>query len=211
MSRDQDDEFRSELEAAVAGFGLDHLSEQQTVRLIEHFAMIRRWNQRINLTRIIRPTDAARLHYAESLFGARFIIGERTVLDIGSGAGFPAIPLAVVRPDVQVAALEANHRKAVFLKEAKDTLKLANFKVVSARLGDFDWAGYQLLTSRALERAETIFPNVISSLRARQRLMLFCTRELVVKLKEQVGEECSVESHAIALSDERLVAIFSKV
>jgi 16S rRNA (guanine(527)-N(7))-methyltransferase RsmG len=210
MSRNHTDQFRLALEAAVSSFRIDELNEEQTGMLVGHYSMLRRWNQRLNLTRISEPKDAAKLHYAESLFGARFIGGAQTLLDIGSGAGFPAIPLAVARPDVQVTALEANQKKSVFLKEVKDELGLGNLKVASARLEEFDWADYELLTSRALDRAEAVLPSVIASLNPTQRLLLFSTRELVEKLDKRADGEPRVEFCAIPHSKERLLAIFTQ-
>ncbi len=207
MSREQDEEFKCALEAAVAGFGIDRLTGEQTARLGKHYAMLCRWNQRLNLTRITEPQAAASLHYAESLFGARFIAGGHTLLDIGSGAGFPSIPLAVARPDVQVTALEANQKKSLFLKEAKDELELANFKVVTSRLEDFDWDGYELLTSRALDRAETTLPSVIERLSPKQRLMLYCAPDLMAKIEGKVRSK--IDTHRIPNSEARLIAIFS--
>ena len=169
--------------------------------------MLVRWNERINLTRIVAAREAAKFHYAESLFGAEFIIGSRTVLDIGSGAGFPAIPLAVARPDVEVTALEANHKKSLFLKEAKDELGLANLNVVTARLEEFDWAGYEFLTSRALDRAEAILPSVIEGLSTKQRLMLYCGPDLVEKLEREA--KYRIELHPIPHSVARIIAIVS--
>jgi 16S rRNA (guanine527-N7)-methyltransferase len=208
MSRDQENEFRSALEAAVAGFGIDALKEEQSAQLGKHYAMLCRWNQRINLTRIIAAHDAAKLHYAESLFGSRFITGERTILDIGSGAGFPGIPLAVIRPDVQVTALEANHKKSIFLMEAKDALGLSNFKVVNARLEEFDWKGYELLTSRALDRAEAILPAVIERLGSKQKLMLYCALDFIARIEGKV--EHKIETHMIPHSEARIIAILTK-
>jgi 16S rRNA (guanine527-N7)-methyltransferase len=210
MSRNHTDQFRLALEAAVSSFRIDELTEEQIGMLVGHYSMLRRWNQRLNLTRISEPKDAAKLHYAESLFGARFIGGAQTLLDIGSGAGFPAIPLAVARPDVQVTALEANQKKSVFLKEVKDELGLGNLKVASARLEEFDWADYELLTSRALDRAEAVLPSVIASLNPTQRLLLFSTRELVEKLDKRADGEPRVEFCAIPHSKERLLAIFTQ-
>ncbi|MEK6406073.1 MAG: 16S rRNA (guanine(527)-N(7))-methyltransferase RsmG [Acidobacteriota bacterium] len=208
MSRDQTAAFQSELETAISSFGIEALTEGQTTQLVRHYSMLCRWNQRLNLTRITEPREAARLHYAESLFGARFIAGARTLLDIGSGAGFPAIPLAVARPDFQVTALEANQKKSLFLKEAKDELGLANLKVMTARLEEFDWDGYELLTSRALDRAEAILPSIIERLSAKQRLMLYCGPDLAAKLEGQV--KYKIETHPIPHSQARLIAIFSR-
>lgn len=208
MSRDHTARFRSDLETAISSFGIEALTDGQTTQLVKHYSMLCRWNERLNLTRITEPGEAGRLHYAESLFGARFVAGALTLLDIGSGAGFPAIPLAVARPDVQVTALEANQKKSLFLKEAKDELGLANLKVVTARLEEFDWAGYELLTSRALDRAEAIFPSIIERLSAEQRLMLYCGPDLVAELGGQVNYK--IETHPIPHSEARLIVTFSR-
>ena len=204
MSRDHLAAFESALGEAISSFGIEPLTHEQTARLVKHYSMLCRWNERLNLTRITAPGEAASLHYAESLFGASFIVGERTLLDIGSGAGFPAIPIAVVRPDVQVTALETNQKKSVFLKEAKDDLGLVNLVVVTARLEDFDWSGYELLTSRALDRAEVVLPLIIQRLSGRQKLMLYCGPDLVAKLEGKV----KVATHPIPHSEARLIAIF---
>jgi 16S rRNA (guanine527-N7)-methyltransferase len=202
-------DFRAALEAACSRFGLERLAEAQLDQLTKHYSRLVHWNRRINLTRIIEPEEAARLHYAESLFGARFIGDAASLLDIGSGAGFPAVPLAVARPDVQVTALEANKKKSLFLKEVKDELRLNNFEVVTTRLEAFDWSGYELVTSRALDRAEAILPGVVEHLAGHQRLMLYCAPELLTAIKQSQSSTPSVETHSIPQSDSRLIAIFS--
>lgn len=207
MTRGPEDEFRARLDAAIAAFNLEPLRDEQIVQLVKHYALLRRWNERINLTRIIEPGEAAKLHYAESLFGGSFIAGARTILDIGSGAGFPAIPLAVARPETRITALEANQKKSLFLKEVKDELDLKNLEVANARLEEFDWSGYDLLTSRALDRAEEILPTIIERMRSNQRLMLYCARDLIAKLQGLPGWR--IETHPIPNSGARLIAIFS--
>ncbi len=208
MTQGPEDEFREKLDAAIAAFSLEPLRDEQIGQLVNHYALLRRWNLRVNLTRIIEPGEAARLHYAESLFGAKFITGARTVLDIGSGAGFPAIPLAVARPGIQVTALEANQKKSLFLKEVKDELELENVEVATERVESFDLAGYELLTSRALDRAEDILPAVIEKMNSDQRLMLYCARDLVAKLEARPGWK--IKTHAIPDSDARLIAILTR-
>jgi 16S rRNA (guanine527-N7)-methyltransferase len=207
MMNELEIKFREALDAAVAGFALDPLTEEQANQLTRHYLLMSRWNQRVNLTRIIEPREAAKLHYAESLFGVRFISGARTILDIGSGAGFPAMPIAVLKPELHVTALEANQKKSLFLKEAGHELRLPNFEVVTARLEEFDWSSYDSLTSRALDRADSMLPAVIERLTATQRLILFCGPELVEKLKRDARVNY-FEVHSIPMSDERLVAIF---
>jgi 16S rRNA (guanine(527)-N(7))-methyltransferase RsmG len=209
MNREQENEFKSELEMALSRLGIGALSEAQAGNLAKHYSMLCEWNRRVNLTRITGPEDAARLHYADSLFGGGFIKGARTLLDIGSGAGFPAIPLAVLRPDVNVTALEANQKKSLFLNEAKDALGLRNFKVATARVESFDWAAFDLLTSRALDRAEAVLPSLIGRLSAGQRFMLYCAPDLLAKLARRFASTCEVETHAVPETEARLIAIFS--
>jgi len=210
MTNEQDDDFKSALEEAIASFGLDELSETQTAQLVKHYRMLTAWNRRINLTRIVEARASARLHYADSLFGGRFLGGARRVLDVGSGAGFPAIPLAVLRPDVEITALEANQKKSLFLNEAKDALSLANFNVRTARLESFDSTGYDTLTSRALDRAEEVLPATIASLTARQRFMLYCAPDLIQRITERIDPLIKVETHPVPQSETRLIALFSR-
>ena len=209
---DSDDtgRFRSTLEATVASFGLEPLTVKQLDRLVEHYAMLCNWNRHINLTRITKPDQSARLHYAESLFGGLFVGEARTLLDLGSGPGFPAVPLAVLRSDLPVTALEANQKKALFLNEVKEELDLSNFSVVRARIEDFDLKTYDLLTSRALDRAEEALGSVASRLRPAQRLMLYCTPDLIEQLAGEPAGGLMTEVHRIPQSESRVVALLSK-
>ncbi|HVF92257.1 MAG TPA: 16S rRNA (guanine(527)-N(7))-methyltransferase RsmG [Blastocatellia bacterium] len=210
MSEEHVNKFRKALEANVSGFGLEPLTENQLDRLAKHYEMMREWNRHVNLTRIVEPREAARLHYADSLFGARFIGDAKAVLDIGSGAGFPAIPLAVLRPDLAVTALEANHKKSVFLFEAKDALELPNLDIARSRLEEFDWSSFDLLASRALDRAEDALRPLVKRLEHPQRLMLYCGPDLIESLAGFAPSAYRIERHAIPQSDERFVAVFAR-
>jgi 16S rRNA (guanine527-N7)-methyltransferase len=204
---DVNEKFAAALASALSDYGISELGEAQRAQLIRHYAMMRAWNRRINLTRILEPQEAARLHYADSLFGGRYIGAAQAALDIGSGAGFPAVPLAVLRPDITVTALEANQKKSLFLAEAADALGLKNLNVVTARVESFDLSGYDLLASRALDRADTVLPAVLERMREGQRLLLYCAPDLLGKLMAQLAG-FDVETHAIPQSEARLVAVF---
>jgi len=104
-----------------------------------HYQLLLKWNQKLNLT----SEESLERHYGESLFLAEHLpAGNLKIIDIGSGAGFPGFPVAVVRRDCEVTLLEAHQRKAVFLKEA--SRKLPNVRVLAKRAEDvedrFDWA-----------------------------------------------------------------------
>ena len=119
------------------------LTSSQLDQLEAHNDLLQRWNERLNLTRIRGTEDVVRLHYCESLFlGTLLPPGNLTIADVGSGGGFPGVPLAVLRPESQLTLIESHRRKAVFLREASRSL--ANVRVECARAeeiqGRFDWA-----------------------------------------------------------------------
>lgn len=129
------------------------LSVPQLDCLYAHYSLLRRWNVRLNLTRVVDLKEAAERHYGESLrLTSHLPETTRSVVDVGSGAGFPGIPLAVARPDIQVALLEGDQRKAAFLREASDGL--ANVKVAAQRSESFQ-TGADTLVARGV-RAEDV-------------------------------------------------------
>jgi 16S rRNA (guanine527-N7)-methyltransferase len=150
------------------------VSDQQIERLEQHFSLLLKWNARMNLTRVIDPAETATRHYGESLFlAARLSPG--TVLDIGSGAGFPGIPAAIVRLDCDFHLIDSNQRKAVFLREASRDLR--NVRVSAQRAGDirdrYDWA-----ISRA------VAPVEIRTLKLAARMALLIGEEAAIALPD---------------------------
>jgi 16S rRNA (guanine527-N7)-methyltransferase len=138
--------FRELLVREFAPYG--SLTLSQIDALEAHYKLLTRWNARLNLTRIESVEDAVRLHYCESLFvGTRLPTGALRVVDVGSGAGFPGIPIAILRPECTLTLVESHQRKGVFLREATRNLK--NVCVVTDRAenlsADYDW-----LVSRAV-------------------------------------------------------------
>ncbi len=125
---------------ATLGDTLRHLSvpvePSQLARLDDHFRLLLEANRQFNLTRITDPVRAARWLYGDSAaalaWAAQRGVGVRTVLDVGSGAGFPAVPLAVLAADWQVTALEATAKKAEFVRRCADRLGIDNLEAVHA-------------------------------------------------------------------------------
>ena len=144
--------FKHLLAEEFAPYGV--LSELQLSQLEAHYDSIIRWNARLNLTRIRDLEDSIRFHYCESLFLARFIpTGSYRIVDIGSGAGFPGIPVAILRPECEVSLVESHQRKAVFLRECSRSL--LNVRVISQRAEEvrdtFDW-----LVARAVTPSDVL-------------------------------------------------------
>jgi 16S rRNA (guanine527-N7)-methyltransferase len=127
----------------------------RTLALLEsHYELLLQWNRKLNLTRITDLDEAVQLHYCESLFLADFLPKTPLKLvDVGSGPGFPGIPIAIARPDCSVDLVECHQRKAVFLTEVVRRLALPNVRVVVNRAENVDGA-YDWLVSRAVNPSE---------------------------------------------------------
>lgn len=102
-------------------------------RLLDYIALIEKWNQVYNLTAIREPEKMVSHHLLDSLAVAPHL-NARRLLDVGSGAGLPGIPLALAMPDTHVTLLDSNHKKAAFLNQAVIELKLKNAEVCSERV-----------------------------------------------------------------------------
>jgi 16S rRNA (guanine527-N7)-methyltransferase len=129
------DDFSAALNTALAGLGLA-VAPAQVETLRAHFDLILDANTRFNLTRITDPGEAAVRLYADSaavlVWADRERARVRTVLDVGTGAGFPAVPLAVLAPHWQVTGLDSTSKKAAFVDFVAHTLGIGNLRAVHA-------------------------------------------------------------------------------
>ena len=105
------------------------VSESQLCAFQSHFELLLKWNPKVQLTTVLDPVKAAIRHYCESAMVAAFL-SRGPVLDFGSGAGFPGLVCAIIRPELEFYLLERDIRKGVFLREA--SRERGNVKVVSA-------------------------------------------------------------------------------
>jgi 16S rRNA (guanine527-N7)-methyltransferase len=121
----------TELLDGARALGLD-LSTEQAATLVAHLDLVDEWSELMNLTAIRERPQQITKHLLDSLSVAPFLRGKR-VADVGSGAGFPGITLAVVRPDVHFALVESTGKKCRFLEHVRDTLGLGNVEVVQSR------------------------------------------------------------------------------
>jgi 16S rRNA (guanine527-N7)-methyltransferase len=129
-------DFRAALAGGLVRWGIEH-TDDQVARLWAHHAAVVEANARFNLTRITDPLEAAVKHYVDSLALLPWLRGQRraalTVLDVGTGAGFPAVPLAEMAPDLRVTAIDATRKKTDFLADAVERLGLSRLEVLQAR------------------------------------------------------------------------------
>lgn len=119
--------------------------------------MLRERNEKINLTAITEPEEVKVKHFLDSCSAAELLPGGASVLDIGSGAGFPGLPLKIVRPDLTVTLLDSVNKKVAFVSDVVAELKLSRVTAVHARIEDFPHKGeYDAVVSRAVAELSTL-------------------------------------------------------
>ena len=121
------------IQRALHEFGLT-ATEQQVIRIQRYVALLLKWNEKINLTAIRDPLEILYRHFCESMFAAGAVPLERGRLaDVGSGGGFPGLPLKIIRDELEVFLLESNAKKATFLAETIRELELERARVIVSR------------------------------------------------------------------------------
>lgn len=137
-----------QLNTGLQALGLSvAVSDVQRRQLLEFLSLIDKWNRHYNLTAIDSPQDRVTLHLLDSLSVQAYLRGQRFI-DVGTGAGLPGIPLAIVMPEAHFTLLDASAKRTRFLLQVKASLGLDNVAVVHARVEDY--------------RPETAFDGVIS-------------------------------------------------
>ena len=129
------------------------LNEQQVQQIQQYTRLLLAWNEKVNLTAIRDPLEILYRHFCESMFGARLLPVENCRLaDVGSGGGFPGLPLKILRPDLQLFLIESNLKKATFLAEVTRDLHLTDVRVNVGRFEELgeEVAPLDIVCSRAL-------------------------------------------------------------
>jgi 16S rRNA (guanine527-N7)-methyltransferase len=178
------------------------LSSAQLQSISTYIDILIRWNARINLTAIRDPEDIVPRHFGESLFAARHLFPHTSsvppasgacpdagrvvkafdsLADIGSGAGFPGLPIKIWSPNISLTLIESNHKKAAFLSEVVRSLTLTNVNIQNARAesltapsmtGSSTESGFDVVTLRAVEHFTTILPTAAALVSPTGRLAL---------------------------------------
>jgi 16S rRNA (guanine527-N7)-methyltransferase len=138
----------SKLDQGASALGIA-LAPQARQRLLDYLRLLHKWNKVYNLTAIREPQKMVVYHVLDSLAVLPYLNGRR-VVDVGSGAGLPGVPLAIVQPHLEVTLLDSNHKKASFLRQVCLELGLDNAKVVCERVDQWQPPHpYDVVISRA--------------------------------------------------------------
>src|SRR5262249_29212044 len=142
------------LQELLAEYIKQPLSPRQVEQLLMYLDLLLKWNTKTNLTAIREPEQIVRRHFGESLALAEMVdelAGIEASADLGSGAGFPGLPLAIFCTEIKVTLIESQNKKATFLKEVVRALDLAHVSVLNQRAEEVALK-FDLVTMRAVER-----------------------------------------------------------
>jgi 16S rRNA (guanine527-N7)-methyltransferase len=201
------------LRGALSESGLE-LRDRQIQQLAVHFSLLVHWSRKINLTSLRRPEEIATRHFGESLFLAKILpLNEGLMVDVGSGAGFPGLPLKVACPALEAALLEPSQKKAAFLKEVVRINGVEKVEIRAERLeetvrGDLRGRA-SLVTMRAVAAAGDLLGDLKRLLRPGGQLALFLGEKDAAKLATAPGFHW--ESPVAIPGSERRVILIGRV
>jgi 16S rRNA (guanine527-N7)-methyltransferase len=153
-------QLATQLQQGLAELELDIDNDVQS-RLLDYVALLHKWNRTYNLTAVRKPELMVTRHLLDSLVVNPYLQPGR-ILDVGTGAGLPGIPLALVRPDDEFYLLDSNNKKTRFVTQAVSELELSNVTVVKSRVEDFQ---SDQLFNTIMARAYSTLANMVSGTR----------------------------------------------
>lgn len=152
--------FFEELKTAANDVNLE-LSEKQYEQFIKYMRLVQEWNEKINLTAIIEPNEIILKHFIDSITILKDIKDGSIVVDVGTGAGFPGIPLSIMNPTLKITLVDSLNKRLIFLQEVINELDLKNVELVHARAEEFGRnkkyrEKFDVATSRAVANLATL-------------------------------------------------------
>jgi 16S rRNA (guanine527-N7)-methyltransferase len=201
--------YPSDLNHQLDVAGLQPLDGEILAQFDEYLALILRWNTRMNLTAIRGPREIISRHFVESIGCAQVLPkGIGTLLDFGSGAGFPGIPIALCRPEISVTLAESQNKKAAFLKEVVHHLKLTS-KVFAGRAESLN-ERFDCVALRAVDRMRRAVAAASGLVQFGGWLAVFTTEaDLAVVENADAAFQIAKTIH-ISGSEQRLLVLSSK-
>lgn len=201
---------RSAVRELLAPFDLS-ISDETIDKLIVYVDLLLRWNSKINLTSISTAEECITRHFGESFQVSRLVQLRDSLLDIGSGAGFPGLALKLIAPQLEVVLLEPVGKKKAFLKEVVRVCAMGQVTVLGKRLDEFAHSEqgqtFDIVTARAVGGLELLVPAAKSLLRPDGHLCLWVGRQQVQGIREANSGLQWLEPEAIPLSRNRLIMV----
>ena len=184
------------------------LSPDQLNQLQLYLDLLLKWNARINLTAIRDPEEIVERHFGESLFAGEHLqaTAASSLIDFGSGAGFPGLPIKIAFPQLKVTLIESQQKKATFLREVIRALRLQGVDVYEGRGEDFPTKA-QIVTMRAVERFTSALQVAASHVEPGGRLALLIGSSQEEAAKNSLPAIDWRDADPIPASRERLLLV----
>jgi 16S rRNA (guanine527-N7)-methyltransferase len=197
---------REQFEAALwmnAPHFKTELTDDGVARLGQYYDLLLKWNDRLHLVAPCSPEEFATRHVLESLLVLQHIGGGTQLIDVGSGAGLPAIPCFVASARLDGTLIDSSKRKAVFLKEALHHLGLSRrVQVVADRFEKTTVASADIVTCRAIDQFAKVLPELIAWAPANSNLVFFGGEDLFTAVLKLLP---AAEKQLIPLSERRFL------
>ncbi|HEV3038595.1 MAG TPA: 16S rRNA (guanine(527)-N(7))-methyltransferase RsmG [Candidatus Angelobacter sp.] len=196
-----------ELAALLRPFA--ELSQQQLADTLTYLNLLQKWNSRINLTAVRSAQEIVPRHFGESFFAAQTLFTKDhsgTIIDLGSGAGFPGIPIAMFAPHAKVTLIESNAKRIAFLNEVVRTLDLKNVVVFGHRAEEYP-SHASLVVMRAVEKFEASLGIAAELVEPEGSLAVMIGKSQVELAKSLLPKWQWQDPVAIPLSRERLLLV----
>jgi 16S rRNA (guanine527-N7)-methyltransferase len=142
------------------------INETQKEQFHKYMDLLIEWNKKINLTAIVEPEEIILKHFIDSVTISKYINQDDKTIDIGTGAGFPGIPLKIIRPELKIELLDSLNKRINFLNIVVDELKLKNIECIHSRVEEFaknkkNREKYDIVTSRAVANLNVLVEYMI--------------------------------------------------
>ena len=217
--------FREEMEKASEEYGI-HLTGQQKGQLGMYYRLLMEWNQKMNLTAITEPHEVAVKHMVDSLsaLDEKSFPENGSVIDVGTGAGFPGIPLKILRPDLNMVLLDSLNKRISFLQAIVETLRLEHTECIHGRAEELarDEAyreAFDVAVSRAVAKLSVLSEYCLPFVKQGGVFIALKGRQYREEMKEAQravrtlggGDVESREVHLPGLDDKRAVISIHKI
>ena len=197
-------------------------TEEQLQKFYKYMNMLIEWNKKINLTAIIEPKEIILKHFMDSLTILKYVNDNEKMLDVGTGAGFPGIPIKIMNENIEITLLDSLNKRINFLNEAINKLELKNISAIHSRIEDYGKNNkyrekYDIVTSRAVANLATLSEYMLPMLKIKGKSICMKGSDIKEEVKNSKraidilgGEIVNIEELVLPKSDNRRNLIIIK-
>lgn len=190
-------------------------TEEQLQKFYKYMNMLIEWNKKINLTAIIEPKEIILKHFMDSLTILKYVNDNEKMLDVGTGAGFPGIPIKIMNSNIEITLLDSLNKRINFLNEVINKLELKNISAIHSRIEDYGKNNkyrekYDIVTSRAVANLATLSEYMLPMLKIKGKSICMKGSDIKEEVKNSKraidilgGEIVNIEELVLPKSDNR--------